>query len=143
MKRLAYASLASLVVLVLAACGPGAVAPTTLDVVLSGDNEVPAVTTDMTGTASVTTFGDRLFVSGDWEGNATPVTGAHVHGPADETENAGIVFPLNFGNDTNSFSGSFVMDATQAEWFQQNQLYINVHTEENPGGEIRGQIVHP
>jgi hypothetical protein len=35
------------------------------------------------------------------------------------------------------------MSAEEATWFQNGQLYINVHTEEHPGGEIRGQIVHP
>lgn len=32
------------------------------------------------------------------------------------------------------------MTDEQVEWFEDGLLYINVHSEMNPGGEIRGQI---
>jgi hypothetical protein len=41
------------------------------------------------------------------------------------------------------FSGTVTLDSTQATWLQEGRLYINVHTVQNPGGEIRGYLIVP
>ena len=99
----------------------------------------------MTGTANVTAVGDQLRVDGAWEWGNGPrtVTVAHIHGPAGVGEDAPPLGELAVDNDARTFDGTFTMDAQQATCFQNNQLYINLHTEEYPGGEIRGQIIHP
>jgi len=127
--------------LALVACGPGAVPPTTLEVLLSGDNEVPAVTTDAAGTANVTVVGNVMAVDGAFTGMTIGGPGAHVHGPASPTENAGIVFGLTFDNATMRFEGTFTLDEEQMQWFRDGLLYINLHSEAFPAGQIRGQIV--
>jgi hypothetical protein len=34
-----------------------------------------------------------------------------------------------------------LISATHETWLLQNWLYVNVHTQSNPGGEVRGQLV--
>lgn len=88
---------------------------------------------------------------------SSAASAAHVHGPttsggvASFTENAGVLFgitsaPFTFNN---SATGGFVTgtsnalsEAGETALFA-GQLYINVHTATNPGGEIRGNLVNP
>jgi transforming growth factor-beta-induced protein len=113
-----------------------------VELTLSGDQEVPPVETDATGSATVGLFGNNtLFVKGTFSGFEIGGPGAHIHGPAPAGENAGILFDLTFDNDTNSFSGIFALDDEQVGFFNDGLLYINLHSEANPAGEIRGQIV--
>jgi hypothetical protein len=135
--------LASLVLTAfVAACGPGASLPTTLEVVLNGANEVPAVTTDAVGTANVTVIGNVMAVDGSFSGMVIrDVQGAHIHGPATTTETADPIFGLDHDNATTHFEGTFTLNAEQMQWFRDGLLYINLHSDAHPGGEIRGQIV--
>ncbi len=136
MKRSTIAIASLLFLGVLAAC---ATAPRTLEVVLEGENEVPPVVTESFGSANVTVAGTVLTVDGSFDG--FEATAAHVHGPADETETAGPIFTLAVDNADTHFEGTFTMNAEQVEWFEDGLLYLNVHSDANPGGEIRGQIV--
>ncbi len=122
----------------LAACVPGTTAPTTMEVLLRGDNEVPPVTTNASGSANVTAAGTVLTVDGAFDGFVA--TAAHVHGPAAVGENAGVLFTLAVDNANTHIEGTFTMNAEQVEWFENGLLYLNVHSAANPGGEIRGQI---
>ena len=76
-------------------------------------------------------------------GLSGPPTMAHIHEqPAGEMTGPPIVTLLEDG----SGEGYVVPDATilteeQAESLETGLLYVNVHTELNPPGEIRGQIV--
>lgn len=80
-------------------------------------------------------------------------TGGHIHGvtassaPASFLENAGVQIGLNALGGWNSsatnggFSGTVALNSTQATALMNGQLYINVHTSTNAGGEIRGQLI--
>lgn len=88
-----------------------------------------------------------------------PVSGAHIHGPASESENAGILVTLcgspgpavvancEVVNGELNISGEFNNNLIAAdkdefvEWLESGQLYVNVHTAQNPMGEARGQII--
>lgn len=64
-------------------------------------------------------------------------TGAHIHGPALASANAPPI--LNFPN------GEFrdftvTLTSQQGSDMRNGRLYIDVHTQNNPNGEIRGQI---
>lgn len=134
---------------------PNAEEATTVEVELSGENEVPAVESEFEGEATVALAGTTLSVEGSYsEGMVIAGPGAHIHGPADATANADVLFPLEFDNTTSTFTGSFDLSegvtssgdvAYTAEellgFFATGQLYINLHTEANPAGELRGQIV--
>ena len=139
MKRWTMALAPLLFLGALAACGPGATAPQTMEVVLEGQNEVPPVVTDAFGSANVSVAGTAMTVDGAFDG--FEATAAHVHGPADVGETAGPIFTLDVDNPNTHFEGTFTMTPEQVEWFQGGLLYLNVHSEANPGGEIRGQIV--
>lgn len=127
------------------------------NVELSGNEEVPPVQTDATGSAEFTAphfdnIGYSVNVS-----NIDKVTAAHIHS-GKIGENGPIVVtlfktetpstePINgnlaSGNITNAnlegpMAGKTLMDLTKS--MELGETYVNVHTEENPNGEIRGQI---
>ncbi len=80
---------------------------------------------------------------------SSPVTGAHIHGPADQSANAGVLYAFHTlpGFDASAsaggFSGNLAIDPTDVNSLLTGFTYINIHTESNPGGEARGQLVVP
>ena len=126
----------------------GAMMDQSLEVTLSGDQEVPAVMTEGMGSATVSLMGDTMTVNGDFSGLSSPAieiagTPGHVH-MAPAGENGDVVFPLNVSVDESGTSGIFSLSTTltpeQIDAFNAGELYLNFHTEANQGGEIRGQI---
>ncbi len=120
------------------------------EVTLSGDNQVPPVTTSAVGSATVSLEDDTMTVSGDFSGLSSPVveiagSPAHIHLGA-AGENGDVIFPLNVSVDDGETSGIFSLSTTltpdQIDAFNAGEFYINLHTELNQGGEIRGQITH-
>lgn len=113
------------------------------EVTLAGDQEVPAVTTEAMGSATVSLSGDTLSVSGDFSGLSSPQVGGHIH-MAPAGENGDVIFPLNISADDDGLSGIFSLSTTltpeQLSALNAGELYINIHSEMNSGGEIRGQI---
>jgi hypothetical protein len=71
-----------------------------------------------------------------------PATAAHFHGPADVTANAGVVIPLAAGGPVpDPITGSATLTEAQADQLTSGMWYVNIHTQANPGGEIRGQVI--
>jgi hypothetical protein len=70
-------------------------------------------------------------------------TGAHIHGPADLGSNAGIVLDLahNMFPVVGPLKGSATLSDAQAADLMAGKWYVNIHTQNNPNGEIRGQLV--
>lgn len=124
--------------------------------ILSGGEEVPPVDTAATGVASFTLEGGESI---KYDVNVTgmdKVTAAHIHN-APKGENGEVVVTLfKADSPTGEISGSLangtitnstlegdmqglaVIDLIKA--MERGETYVNVHTEENPNGEIRGQI---
>ena len=100
---------------------------------LSGKSEVPANTTAGSGsvTATYDTDSKKLTWKGSYSGLTGPATAAHFHGPAAEGKNAG---------NGPSFEGSATLTDAQAKALMDGDMYVNVHTVTNKGGEIRGQL---
>lgn len=108
---------------------------------LSGTNEVPSVPTNGSGTAQIN-FDKQTKLMGwkiDYSGLTGPATGAHFHGPAAVSENAGVVVPLT-GSLASPITGSATLTDAQAADLMAGKWYFNLHTTANPGGEIRGQV---
>ncbi len=105
---------------------------------LSGASEVPANESAATGSADVTVDTEAKTVS--WTVSVQDLTGeptaAHIHGPAGEDENAPPVIDMS----DSIMEGSADITDEQIGELQDGQYYVNVHTEEYPDGEIRGQL---
>jgi CHRD domain len=107
---------------------------------LSGPGENPATTSKGTGTieASLDTATMMLSWSGSYTGLTGPEMAAHFHGPAAMGVNAGVMVPVTAKD--SPFKGTATLTAEQAKDFADGKVYFNIHTEQNKGGEIRGQM---
>lgn len=108
-------------------------------VMLSGDQEVPPVTTAAKGSGTITVGADKS-VSGAVMTSGVAGTMAHIHeGPPGK--NGGVAVPLEKKGDNGWAvpAGAKLSDA-QMEAFKAGNLYVNVHSAAHPGGEIRGQL---
>jgi hypothetical protein len=109
---------------------------------LSAASEVPPSKSTGTGeaTASLDTATHELSYDITFKGFSSDVTAAHIHGPAETGKNAGVAVPL--GNAPSSpIHGSVKLTPEQEQQLTAGQMYVNVHTKNNPSGAIRGQLV--
>ncbi|MDB6036738.1 MAG: hypothetical protein JWM99_579 [Verrucomicrobiales bacterium] len=117
---------------------------TPFTVLMSGPGEAPKPTTSTaTGYGLFSLEGSTLNYSITYKGLSGPPTGAHIHGPAPSTNSAPVLQPLNpLGTETSGvLSGSMTLTAPQLQALLNDQVYANIHTTANPGGEIRGQLI--
>ncbi|MGJ4959501.1 CHRD domain-containing protein [Bradyrhizobium sp. HKCCYLRH2015] len=107
---------------------------------LKAANEVPpnASTASGAAEASFDTATRTLSWKVTYSGLTGPAMGAHFHGPSEPGKNAGIVLP--FKSPETPITGSAVITDAQAADLLAGKWYANVHTQANPGGEIRGQM---
>ena len=91
-------------------------------------------------TASLDTSTKTLTWDVDYSGLTGPATAAHIHGPADPGANAPIVVPFT-GNLASPIKGSATLTDAQMAQLEAGKWYVNIHTEANKPGEIRGQLV--
>jgi hypothetical protein len=111
---------------------------------LKASNEVPPNTSKGTGSVDVTydTSSKTLSWKGNYSALTGPATAAHFHGPAAAGKNAGVVVPIFAGPTAKSpFEGSKVLTDAQADELMKGDWYVNVHTDANKAGEIRGQVI--
>jgi hypothetical protein len=110
-----------------------------IKVTLSGDQEVPAVSTSASATGTVMVSSDKS-VSGAISVSGIEPTAAHIHGGA-RGQNGPVIIPLTKTSD-NTWSvreGAKLTDAQYKSYLAGN-LYINVHSAAHKGGEIRAQL---
>lgn len=149
-KSLALAVPAALL-LALAACGgtqtpataaASATASATEEYVatLSGSQEVPPTATSGTGTAAVSfdPATSQLTWTVNYADLTTPLRAAHFHGPAAPGVAADVQVPITAG--PSPLTGSATLTPEQTAALRGGLLYVNLHTETYPGGEIRGQV---
>lgn len=110
---------------------------------LSGSQQVPVVATNGSGNAEVVldTTRNTITYSISWQGLSGPALAAHFHGPAAAGSNAGIILPLPGDNPQSPSMGQASLTAQQVQSLLSGQWYVNIHTSQNPNGEIRGQLV--
>jgi len=109
---------------------------------LSGASEVPPVTSAGKGaaTASLDTAAKTLNWTVTYSGLSGPATAGHIHGPAAPGANAGVLVPFT-GALVSPIKGSATLTDAQTSDLQAGRTYVNLHTADNKGGEIRGQLV--
>lgn len=111
--------------------------------VMSGANEVPAVTTTATGnvTASYDKTSKILTINVTYSGLSSAITAWHVHKGAVGVSGSPVA-GLNYGTmGASPFTWpSAALDASMEADLMNNLWYVNIHTTNNSGGEIRGQL---
>jgi hypothetical protein len=110
---------------------------------LNGANEVPPNGSPGTGAGSFT-FDDTtniLTVAASFSGLTSNANNAHIHiGPAGVA--GPVVFFTPFTPSTSgTVNGSGALNATQITALFTGGLYLNIHSVNFPGGEIRGQLI--
>ena len=126
---------------------PSQAAPESFKVALTGAQQVPPLQLAGTGTADLTYDPATHVLSWSimYSGLSGTVTMAHIHGPAAEGKNGPVqIWLTKKGSPAESpIKGQATLTPEQAKQFEAGELYINVHTEAHPGGEIRGQVMPP
>lgn len=133
---------------------------TSIDGLQAGfDPEMTDTFPDGTGSGTLAFGSPFLHVDISYTGLESPISNAHVHGPAAPGANAGVLVPLmdihepavdDDGNPIDT-AGRFVgtidlaglsasVEDIQAA-IRDGLAYVNIHTTANGGGEIRGQVV--
>jgi hypothetical protein len=132
--------------------------PTSFTATLNGANEKPtAATTPAVGTATVSVNGGTVT----YTVTMSSLTGAprlsHIHGPGDATVAAGVLvnFPsittvtTNAGTISGTFTAADIVGQggqppmsldSLVSLMRTGKTYVNVHTAQYGGGEIRGQL---
>ncbi|MGM5025863.1 CHRD domain-containing protein [Tardiphaga sp. 862_B3_N4_1] len=107
---------------------------------LDSASEVPANTSAGKGTADIDfdPATKKLTWKLTYSGLTGPATMAHFHGPAEAGKNAGVAVPIT--PTTSGSEGSATLTDAQAADLLAGKYYVNIHTEANKGGEIRGQV---
>jgi hypothetical protein len=145
MTNLLKSAVAAFAVLALGACAtykdtmpawmPGSSA---VSVKLSGAEEVPPVNTQGSGSGSLRLAEDGT-VTGSVKTTGVQGTMAHIHQGA-KGQNGPVIVPLTKNGDTYSVPEGRKLTAAQMQAWKAGNLYVNVHTAANKGGEVRGQI---
>jgi len=106
---------------------------------LSGAEENPPVQTSGKGdfTATFDQGSKRLSWKGNYSGLSGPATAAHFHS-AEKGKNGGVAVPI--APATSPMEGSATLNDQQAADLMAGKWYVNVHTEANKAGEVRGQL---
>ena len=107
-------------------------------VTLAGDQEVPPVKSAGTGGGTIVVGTDKS-VSGSVMTTGITGTAAHIHEAAAGT-NGPVIVPLTKAGDTYTVPAGAKLTDAQFASFQAGNLYVNVHTAANPGGEMRAQL---
>ena len=141
-------ALSALALLALVATlGAGPAAAQAYRTFLSGASEVPPVETTARGIVTVDRDGNTISLGGYFEDLVGEIQAAHLHvGPPGE--NGPVIFPLIVSSSEVNTAGLFdpannvfVFSADQLAALEAGNVYVNVHTDVNPNGEIRGQLM--
>jgi CHRD domain len=110
-----------------------------LKVSLSGDQEVPPVSTSASGNGTITVSPNKS-VTGNITVSGMEPTAAHIHEAA-RGENGPVIIPLTKSSDTTWSipAGAKLTDAQYKSYLAGN-LYVNVHSAAHKDGEIRAQL---
>ncbi len=123
----------------LLAGGVGLAGAATVHVRLTGSHEVPPVKTTARGYGLIEVAADGA-VSGKITTRGIKGTMAHIHEGAPGKEGKPIIALAPGPHGTWVVPAGSKLSAEQLKEFEAGDLYVNVHSEAHPGGEIRGQL---
>ncbi len=120
----------------------GQVTPIHFAAALAGANETPAVTTSATGSGVFSLVGNQFIYNVAYSGLSSTPVAAHIHGPAPVGMPANVLHPLlGFSGTNGVLAGTLTLTSDQLGYLVDGLVYANIHTLNNGGGEIRGQVV--
>ncbi|OAV44365.1 hypothetical protein A3850_007595 [Lewinella sp. 4G2] len=127
--------------------------PVTFNIDLNGVNQVPVPVTSLaTGSVTATLRGTELVVEGSFSGLSSDYDfnaagGAHLHlgfagqaGPVSVILNTKVDDDLR-GGTFEAAENTFTLNEEQIAAMQARGIYLNIHSVDNPAGEIRGQAL--
>ena len=106
---------------------------------LTGDQEVPAVSSAATGVGTIVIKSDKS-VSGTIKTTGIEGTVAHVHLAEPGKNGPPIITLTKSADNTWSVPEGAKLTDDQYKSFKEGNLYVNVHSAEHKGGEIRAQL---
>ena len=118
--------------------GIASAAAVAADVKLSGDQEVPPVKSAGSASGAIT-IGDDGAVSGSVTATGFTPTAAHIHQAA-AGKNGPVIVPFTKEGDKFSAPAGAKLTPDQLKAYKAGELYVNVHSAANPGGEVRAQL---
>ena len=96
------------------------------------------------GEARATLTGRTLAITGAFEGLSSPATVAHIH-RAPPARRGPVAFAIEVSRATvatsGELSGTLELTDGQIRTLRNSEYYVQVHTETNPGGEVRGWLI--
>ena len=119
---------------------------------LSGSAERPVITSDASGGVVAELVGDQLIFSGSFAGltsdfDANVAGGSHLHralfgsnGPVFTLLNADVA-GSNRAGEYAAESNIFSLTSGQIDTIKNRMAYVNIHTVDAPGGELRAQLM--
>jgi hypothetical protein len=143
---MALSTLLTATLLLALAAGPVQAQTFPFTALLTSGQEPPPNTNDSKafGVAFVTfntEMGELCFsISYDEDTLTSAETVAHFHAPAPPGVNAPVIIPLPTGSPKNGCVTPDLTEDLRRDLFR-GFWYVNIHTENNPGGEIRGQLI--
>ena len=104
-------------------------------------NAVTSLTTSGSGSATGVLIERELVVTGAFDGLSSPATAAHLH-RAPKGRRGPVAFELGITHAvTGVLSGSVTLTEGQVEVLKGASYYVQIHSETNPDGEIRGWLL--
>jgi len=108
-------------------------------VTLTGAEETPPVATSASGSGTINVGTDKS-VSGSVTTKGIAGTAAHIHLAAAGQKGPPVISLAKTSDDVWSVPAGSTLTDEQYASYQAGNLYINVHSADNKGGEIRGQL---
>ena len=87
--------------------------------------------------------GRELMLSAEFRGLSSPVTVVHVHN-APRARRGGVAFPIGIGDPPGTageIAATVTLTDTQVTELRGGRYYLQIHTDANPGGELRGWLL--
>jgi hypothetical protein len=103
-----------------------------------------AMRANITGSGSVTAnlTGAKLAITGSFEGLRTAATVAHIHQGSATGVRGPVLLDLTVSNAVNgTIMGSFDLTPVQIESLHKGKLYVQIHSEKAPDGNLWGWLL--
>ena len=95
-----------------------------------------------TGSVSAVLTGTKLTITGSFDGLRSPATVARVHQGLATGVRGSAVQDLTVSKATNGMiTGSFDLTAEQVENLRKGRLYVQIHSEKAPDGNLWGWLL--